>query len=182
MLRKTDALRAASAAQFRPILHKGPALGLRAIHTSWVGEPFRAEDFEAAIDDVFEQLVKEFGGLVELDREEGWQLYPEAPRAAGVSCLRWGSSIAYQIMTDHGDGGVWELDAAYPDSLEFIRDATRAVSSGGVDEWVRLGKSLVVVTMPDGDQEACSTLGLGSLLPDAWWRRLARHTRYRPWS
>ena len=146
-----------------------------------MGQPFRAGDFEAAIDDVFEQLLQEFGGLVELDREEGWQLYPQAPRTAGVSCLRCGSSIVYQVMTDRSNGGVWELDAEDPDSLEFLRDATRAVSAGGVDEWVRLGKSLVVVTMPNGDQETNSTLGLGSLILDAWWWRLAHHTRYRPW-
>jgi len=106
---------------------------------------------------------------------------PAGAGAARVSCLVGSDSIVFQVMTDRSAGALWELAAGDFASLEFIRDATGAVAAGRVDEWVRLGKSLVIVTMLDGQQETSTASGFESLLPNTWWRRMARHTRYRPW-
>lgn len=118
----------------------------------------------------------ELSGIRFLDVE------PTSTRALRFSWIEYGGDGdgALQLQAGH-HGGRWELEATMED-VQFIEDVARAVIAGHVVETFGPKRSLVEVTLLNG--EVVRETGYDAvrgLIPMPGWRRRGRRVVYAPY-
>jgi hypothetical protein len=136
-----------------------------------------------------DRLRLELGHSARVERSEflggegtSWAVHPVNPGSAPVQWWAFGDEIGLQAGRKNR-GGRWELECA-PEDVEFVEAVVRATIAGNIAETSALARSLVEVTLEDGQvvRETGYAGCLTGLLPLPGWRRWGKVVHFAPYA
>lgn len=142
----------------------------------------RRADIKERVRSLVYALVGPDGEVTETSIADDIEIIEVVPRAAAARAI-W-VSFDYSVTVGIGEiGGRWELEYSEND-LDFLSGLLTSVVAGRIEEVFAPARSMVEVTLADGEivRESGYDGCLNLLMPLPLWRRWGRRVTYRPYA